>query len=90
MIRLPSNTKVFLALGATDMRKAMNGFSIIASEHWKNTNKIKKRSIKGAFFTEYDFIKSCPRGRYCYQQIIVVAYSNAITISKRISRKQGR
>jgi transposase len=29
---LPSNVKVFLALGATDMRKAINGLSIIVSE----------------------------------------------------------
>jgi transposase len=35
MIRLLSNTKVFLALGATDMSKAMNGLSIIASEQMK-------------------------------------------------------
>jgi hypothetical protein len=27
MIRLPSNTKVFLALGTTDMRKAVNNAS---------------------------------------------------------------
>lgn len=32
MIRLTSNTKVFLALGVTDMRKAINGLSIIVSE----------------------------------------------------------
>jgi len=32
MIHLPSNTKVFLALGATDMRKAINGLSVIVSE----------------------------------------------------------
>lgn len=31
-MRLPSNTKVFLALGTTDMRKSINGLSIIASE----------------------------------------------------------
>ncbi len=31
-MNLPSNTKVFLALGATDMRKAINGLSIIVSE----------------------------------------------------------
>jgi transposase len=35
MIRLLSNTKVFLAISATDMRKAMNGLSIIASEQMK-------------------------------------------------------
>ena len=29
---LPPDTKVFLALGATDMRKAINGLSIIVSE----------------------------------------------------------
>ena len=33
MIRLPLNTKVFLALGTTDMRKAINGLSVIVSEH---------------------------------------------------------
>jgi len=32
MIRLSSKTKVFLALGVTDMRKAINGLSIIVSE----------------------------------------------------------
>ncbi len=31
-MNLPSNIKVFLALGATDMRKAINGLSIIVSE----------------------------------------------------------
>jgi hypothetical protein len=35
MIRLLSNTKVFLALSAPDMRKAMNGLSIITSEQMK-------------------------------------------------------
>ena len=33
MLRLTSNTKVFLALGATDMRKAINGLSIVVSEY---------------------------------------------------------
>jgi transposase len=33
MIRLAKNTKVFLALGTTDMRKSINGLSVIASEH---------------------------------------------------------
>lgn len=32
-MNLPSNVKVFLALGATDMRKAINGLSIVVSEH---------------------------------------------------------
>lgn len=32
MLPLLSNTKVFLSLGATDMRKSINGLSIIASE----------------------------------------------------------
>jgi len=32
-MNFPPNTKVFLALGATDMRKAINGLSIIVSEH---------------------------------------------------------
>lgn len=31
-MELPSDTKVFLALGATDMRKAINSLSIIVSE----------------------------------------------------------
>lgn len=31
-MNLPSNTKVFLALGTTDMRKAINGLSIVVSE----------------------------------------------------------
>ena len=31
-MNLPSDTKVFLGLGATDMRKAINGLSIIVSE----------------------------------------------------------
>lgn len=31
-MNLPSDTKVFLALGATDMRKAINGLSVIVSE----------------------------------------------------------
>ena len=35
MMRLPSNAKVFLALGVTDMRKAINGLSIIVSEQMK-------------------------------------------------------
>jgi len=35
MIRLLSNTKVFLAMSATDIREAMNGLSIIASEQMK-------------------------------------------------------
>ncbi|NTW37258.1 MAG: IS66 family insertion sequence element accessory protein TnpB [Syntrophobacteraceae bacterium] len=29
MIHLPSHTRVFLALGATDMRKAINGLSLM-------------------------------------------------------------
>ena len=32
MLNLPSDTKVFLALGATDMRKAINGLTVIVSE----------------------------------------------------------
>lgn len=32
MLNLPSDIKVFLALGATDMRKAINGLSVIVSE----------------------------------------------------------
>ena len=35
MMHLPSNAKVFLALGVTDMRKAINGLSIIVSEQMK-------------------------------------------------------
>ncbi len=31
-MNLPADTKVFLALGATDMRKAINGLSVIVSE----------------------------------------------------------
>ena len=31
-MNLPPNTKVFLAIGATDMRKSINGLSVIASE----------------------------------------------------------
>lgn len=31
-MKLPLNVKVFLALGVTDMRKAINGLSIIVSE----------------------------------------------------------
>ncbi len=34
-MNLPSDTKVFLALGVTDMRKAINGLSIIVSEQMK-------------------------------------------------------
>ena len=33
MITVPSDVKIYLALGATDMRKSINGLSIIASEH---------------------------------------------------------
>ena len=32
-MNLPSDVKVFLALGTTDMRKAINGLSVIVSEH---------------------------------------------------------
>lgn len=32
MLNLPCDTKVFLGLGATDMRKAINGLSVIVSE----------------------------------------------------------
>ena len=32
-MNFPSDTKVYLALGATDMRKAINGLSVIVSEH---------------------------------------------------------
>ena len=32
MFRFPQNTRVFLALGATDMRKSINGLSVIAGE----------------------------------------------------------
>jgi len=31
-MNLPSGTRVFLALGATDMRKSINGLSVIVSE----------------------------------------------------------
>ena len=31
-MNFPSDTKVYLALGATDMRKAINGLSVIVSE----------------------------------------------------------
>lgn len=34
-MNLPSDTKVFLALGTTDMRKAINGLSIIVSEQMR-------------------------------------------------------
>ena len=32
MINFPSDTKVYLSLGATDMRKTINGLSVIVSE----------------------------------------------------------
>ena len=32
MINFPPDTKVYLALGTTDMRKAINGLSVIVSE----------------------------------------------------------
>jgi len=32
MMNFPSDTKVYLSLGATDMRKAINGLSVIVSE----------------------------------------------------------
>ncbi|CCK78788.1 IS66 family insertion sequence element accessory protein TnpB [Desulfobacula toluolica] len=32
MMNFPSDTKVYLFLGATDMRKAINGLSVIVSE----------------------------------------------------------
>jgi transposase len=32
MITVPSDAKIYLALGATDMRKSINGLSIIAGE----------------------------------------------------------
>ena len=35
MIAVPSDVKIYLALGATDMRKSINGLSIIASEQMK-------------------------------------------------------
>jgi transposase len=35
MITAPSDVKIYLALGATDMRKSINGLSIIASEQMK-------------------------------------------------------
>lgn len=35
MMHLPPDTKVYLALGATDMRKAINGLSIIVSEQMR-------------------------------------------------------
>ena len=35
MITVPSDVKIYLALGATDMRKSINGLSIIASEQMK-------------------------------------------------------
>ncbi|MDT8380151.1 MAG: IS66 family insertion sequence element accessory protein TnpB [Desulfotignum sp.] len=35
MITVPSDVKIYLTLGATDMRKSINGLSIIASEQMK-------------------------------------------------------
>ncbi len=32
MMKFPSDTKVYLALGVTDMRKAINGLSVMVSE----------------------------------------------------------
>ncbi len=32
MFRLPSNIKVYLAVGTTDMRKSINGLSVLVSE----------------------------------------------------------
>lgn len=34
-MNLPTNTKVFLALGATDMRKSINSLSVIVGEQMK-------------------------------------------------------
>lgn len=35
-MNLPRDTKVYLAIGATDMRKAINGLSIIVSEQMQH------------------------------------------------------
>lgn len=32
-MNFPADTKVYLAMGVTDMRKAINGLSVIVSEH---------------------------------------------------------
>ena len=53
MIRLLSNTKVFLTLGVTDMRKAMNGLSIIASEQMKKDIFLGKNRVI-MVYTSYD------------------------------------
>jgi len=34
-MQLPPNTKVYLAMGSTDMRKAINGLSVMVSEQMK-------------------------------------------------------
>ena len=34
MIFKPSETKVYIALGATDMRKSINGLSLLVEEHY--------------------------------------------------------
>jgi len=34
-VRLPVNTRVFIAVGSTDMRKAINGLSLLVSDHFE-------------------------------------------------------
>jgi predicted N-acetyltransferase YhbS len=71
MIRLPSNTKVFLALGTTDMRKAMNGLSITASEQMKKdifSGNLVKKGLKILAESGIDlvFVLSHPGYYPCY------------------------
>ena len=37
MMRMDCAAKVYLAVGATDLRKAINGLSILAQQQWDRT-----------------------------------------------------
>ena len=37
MMRVDRTAKVYLAVGATDLRKAINGLSILAQQQWDRT-----------------------------------------------------
>jgi transposase len=69
MLTLSSNIKVYLALGITDMRKSVNGLSIMVSEH------IGEDPLSGHLFVFCNRRKRYPGRRTCCLQIVTRADS---------------
>jgi len=50
MLNLGSDTKIYLSSGITDMRKGINGLSILASDAISGNNNHKTKIVTGAMF----------------------------------------